>query len=421
MTTAATIEFTAPAWDGLRTAIDGLGQAPLTEDAVRAHLRPLFSRSLASGGTHLAAHVFGRPLDRTADDVAGALREWYDHAEGAREAWDASLQEFRAGVARLVGAPRVEGRPEGCPVVPKTNPGQGLRAVLNAMPVRRPNVVATRGESDSIDVILKTYQMRDRASVSWVEPDDSGRFHAPDIARRISYASDVVMVSHVFWRTGQALEGIERIVRAAHDSHAVVVLDLSRSAGVLPLDLEALDVDYAIGDSVGAFRAGTGACWLMVHPRHTTGERARRTLDTGRLAMRPRASDERPSVPEFAQGGDGWLECTPPFLPPYQARAGLGFLLGVGVGRLRDYALEQLAYLKQSLESNGETAHQHDPGAGLLLVPDGNAASLSRRLRTDHRIATDACSGFLRLCPDVLTTRREMATCAQRIAESRTR
>ncbi len=402
-----------PVWDGLRTALEGLGDARLTEEACVTHLHPLFSRTLEMPGLYLNNHVLGRPLDQTALDISGALDRWYTKMDGAWEDWMGAQKAYRAGIARMIGAPT-----DDC-VVPKTNAGQGLRAVLNAMPVRRPNVVSTRGEFDSIDIILKAYRTRDRAGVVWVEPDAEGLYHASDIARHITYATDVVMISQVYYSTGQHLRDLEQIVKAAHHNHAVVVLDCYHSAGVLPVDLAELDVDYAIGVNHKYTRGGPGACWLMVHPRHTQGKDAKRTLDTGWYAKKNVFDDTRHETPEFADGGDGWLESTPPFLLPYQAQAGIAFTLGVGLERLRAYSLEQQAYFKGRLEAAGVEVFESEAHGAFLLVPDEDAPGLCARLLAEHDLSSDARRGYARFCPDVLTTRADMDEAATRIARAK--
>ena len=60
-------------------------------------------------------------------------------------------------------------------VIPKTSAGQGLRTVLNALP-GKPRVISTRGEFDSIDVILKQYAALQRIELRWIEPDADGDF-----------------------------------------------------------------------------------------------------------------------------------------------------------------------------------------------------------------------------------------------------
>jgi kynureninase len=53
----------------LAEAIGALGPGPLTEDALRTHIFPLFSHTIARPGIYLANHSLGRPLNQTQDDV----------------------------------------------------------------------------------------------------------------------------------------------------------------------------------------------------------------------------------------------------------------------------------------------------------------------------------------------------------------
>ena len=57
----------------LSDRLSALAAGPLTEDAVRMHVAPLFSRVLAAhrDRVYLANHSLGRPLDATSDDVTG--------------------------------------------------------------------------------------------------------------------------------------------------------------------------------------------------------------------------------------------------------------------------------------------------------------------------------------------------------------
>ncbi len=104
-----------------------------------------------------------------ADDLAEATAAWYSKLGDAWDAWLEERQAFRARIATLIGAAHTD-----C-VVPKTSAGQGLRAVLNALP-GKPRVISTRGEFDSIDVILKQYAALERIELRWVEPDADGDF-----------------------------------------------------------------------------------------------------------------------------------------------------------------------------------------------------------------------------------------------------
>ena len=169
------------------TALAALGPGPLTADGVARHIAPLFSRVLArnSDEIYLANHSLGRPLDATASDVAEAIALWETRMG---EAWDGWLKEsdaFRARLARLLNATRSD-----C-VVPKTSAGQGLRAILNSYHTV-PRVLATRGEFDSIDVILRHYAQRGRIVLEFVEPREDAMFATDDLRGSEQYKRAIV-------------------------------------------------------------------------------------------------------------------------------------------------------------------------------------------------------------------------------------
>src|SRR5258707_14411982 len=122
----------------VQRAVAKLGDGPLQEDSIERHIAPLFSRVLSSKFSYLANHSLGRPLDAMADDIAEATALWYDELGGGWDGWLEEREAFRSRGATLIGAGRVD-----C-AFPKTSSGQGLRAVLNALP-RRLRVVSTRG------------------------------------------------------------------------------------------------------------------------------------------------------------------------------------------------------------------------------------------------------------------------------------
>jgi len=378
-------------------SVAALGRGPLDAQRLRRHVRPLFSRVLAREEIYLANHSLGRPLDRTAEDVAASLDAWYRKLGEAWDGWLAERELFRALTATLVGAPRPD-----C-IVPKTSAGQGLRAVLNAME-GTPRVATTDGEFDSIDFILRTYRKRGRIALR-VSP-----------WRELSVKqAELVVLSSVMFRSGEIVTGLPRLVRDAHDSGALVLLDVYHQAGVLPLDLKSLGVDFAIGGSYKYTRGGPGACWLYVRPGLAE---TMRSLDTGWFAKRDPFVYLRPEPPEFGPGGNAWLESTPPVLTYAQARAGLEFTLAMGVRRLREYNLQQKSLLSDALfRSAGVTAEgvSDDYGAFLSIVHP-EAAYLAEALAAKG-VRTDARGDRLRLCPDILNSDEELLKAAALVGE----
>jgi Selenocysteine lyase len=391
----------------IEESVAALGDAPLTEAALAAHVAPLFSRAQVSGSgrVYLANHSLGRPLDAIEADVREGVAAWYADMGGAWEAWMAEMHAYRARLARLMRAP------SGDCVVPKTSAGQGLRAILNAYEAdERPRVVATRGEFDSLDVILREYARRGRIELTLVPSRNGDRFHTDDILEAIGAAVDLVVVSEVVFNTGQRIDRLDAIVERTQRAKGRVLLDVYHSLGALPVDVAALDVDFAVGGSYKYLRGGPGACFLHVHPRHLDG--SLRTLDIGWFAKREPFSYGRPDPPQFAAGGDALLESTPPVLTWYQARSGQKLALALGIARIRAYSLRQQRRLVELLRTRGIEARggTEDHGA-FVVVTTSHAAQWSAALGR-LRIVTDARGDYLRLCPDILTTDDDLVRAA---------
>lgn len=364
--------------------------APKLDEAwLKQRVWPRFARVLGRREIYLANHSLGRPPDRTAYDVRAALDAWYRDMDGAWDLWMQGREGFRTLVGKLVNAQSTD-----C-IVPKTSAGQGLRAVLNALP-GKPRVLTSDAEFDSLDHILRVYRDKERIELK-VLPFE----------RFACEACDLLVVSTVAFRDGKRLANLPELVKSAHAGGAKVLLDVYHHAGVLPLDLGALDADFAVGGSYKYLRGGPGACWLYVHPRHHTLV----TLDTGWFAKKDVFSYARPEPPQFAAGGDAWLESTPPVLAPFQALAGLEITLELGVERIREYNLSQKALLKSRLPVQGEG---DDHGAFVTLQhadAQGVAAELEKQ-----GVKTDARGEYLRICPDYLNSRDELERAARQIS-----
>ncbi len=390
----------------IESAVKALGDGPLCEEGIAEHVRPLFSRvaSERPRRIYLANHSLGRPLDAVTSDVHEALACWYAELGGAWAAWREEGEAYRRRLARLLGALRVDS------VIPKTSAGQGLRAVLNTWD-RRITVVATRGEFDSIDVILREYAHRGRITLRYVDARVDGTFAHADIERAVEAGADLVVISPVMFQTGQRLLDLDSLVATAHRHNAMVLLDVYHALGALPLDIDQLDADFAVGGSYKYLRGGPGACFLYVHPRHL--DAGLRTLDIGWFAKDTVFDYARPDPPRYAPGGDAWLESTPAILPLYQARAGQILALAIGVERSRAYNLQHQRELVAELREHGIQARGGGEDHGAFVVVRDSRVKEWVGVLASENVVVDARGDWLRLCPDLLTTWDELVVAAR--------
>jgi kynureninase len=389
----------------LANAVAALGGGPLSEEAIAQHIAPLFSRVLGSERVYLANHSLGRPLDAMAVDVAAGAALWYSKLGDAWDDWLAEREAFRERIARLIGAPRTD-----C-VVPRASAGQGLRAILNALPPR-PRIVSTRGEFDSVDVILKQYAALGRIELRWVEPDAQGEFNVDALVQAVEQGADLAVVSLVMFMTGQIVAGLDKLAEACHARGARLLVDAYHAIGVVPVDVGAMAADFLIGGSYKYLRGGPGAGFLYVSPERLGS--GLRPLDTGWFAKADEFAYRRTEVPALKTGGDAFLEGTPPVLMWYQARSGQEFTLVMGVARLREYSLRQLGLLRAYLaEAAIEDVLGGDERHGAFLAVRLREAREIAKQLADNGIDCDARGEWLRLCPDCLTRDAELRQAAE--------
>jgi kynureninase len=396
----------------LADAVAALDPGALTEDALRLHIFPLFSHTLAAPGIYLANHSLGRPLDQTEDDLRDGFQLWQSKLGNAWDAWLEEEHAHRSRIAQLIGAPRPD-----C-VIPKVSAGQGLRTVLNALPHDSsvvPRVITTASEFDSVDVILKQYGAVGRIHLQAVNCRAlDGTLDFAPLYNAISDGADLVVVSQVLFMTAQVVPDLDRLATHCHQHGARLLVDAYHAIGVFQVDVAAMKADFVIGGSYKYLRGGPGAAFLYISPDALAS--GLRPIDVGWFGKEQPFLYQRPDPPRFAAGGDAFLESTPPVLTYYQARAGQQLTLLLGVARIRAYNLDRLRRLKQYLAAAGIAAEGADEQhGGFLTIEHAEAPSLAASLER-HGVTADARGRWLRLSPDYLTTDAQMHEAADAVA-----
>jgi kynureninase len=152
-----------------------------------------------------------------------------------------------------------------------------------------------------------------------------------------------LLLTHISYRTGR-MHDMAGLTKAAHEGGALMIWDLSHSAGAVPVRLKQDGADFAVGCGYKYLNGGPGApAFVWAHPTHTARmdrEQRRQPLSgwLGHTAPFEFASDYRPAP------GIGRFACgTPPILSLAALECGVDVFAAAeplgGVGALREKSL----------------------------------------------------------------------------------
>lgn len=214
-----------------------------------------------------------------------------------------------------------------------------------------------------------------------------------------------VPISHVLFKTGE-IQDVEPIVQRSHEVGAVVILDAYQSAGIVPLDVTALDVDFAVGGSVKWLCGGPGNGWLYVRP--DLAERLEPTYTGWQAHEQPFGFE--PEM-RYAHGAARFLTGTPNVPALFAGTPGYDLIEEIGVERIRANSLRQTDLLIGLADAAGfEVRSPRDAarrgGTVTVHVPDFEAV---HRELGERQIVCDFRPGAgIRLGPHYFNTDVEL-------------
>jgi kynureninase len=352
--------------------------------------------------TYLINHSLAAMPAAAEDNLREYARMWRER--GIRS-WGEGWWEMAWTVGDQLG--RILGAPSGA-IVMHQNVTVAEAIVLSCFtqPGERNRVVYEEANFPSVRYL---YQAQPQLEVAVVEDGAA-------IVDAIDERTLLVPISHVLFKNGE-IQDVEPIVRRAHAAGAHVVLDCYQSAGVVPLDLTELGVDFAVGGSVKWLCGGPGAGWLYVRP--DLAERLEPTLVGWQGHARPFAFE--PEL-EYAEGARRFLTGTPNVPALYAATAGYDVIEEVGVPAIRERSLVLTQLLIDSCDAAGlEIVSPRDPArrGGTVTVSTPNHAAVHAEL-AERGVICDFRpdpQGGIRIGPHFFNTEEEVRRAVSEVAE----
>jgi kynureninase len=224
--------------------------------------------------------------------------------------------------------------------------------------------------------------------------------------RAIDEETRLVSVSHVAFRSS-FVQDLAAITRRAHEVGALVIADLYQSAGILPLDVRALGVDFATGGSVKWLCGGPGAGYLYVR-RDLLSQL--QPAATGWMAHRQPFEFE-PGAIDFAEDGFRFLNGTPNIPALYAARSGYEIVNEIGVEAIRAKSIRQTGRLIALADEAGfdvRSCRDAHARGGVVVIDVPNGKEVTRELARREVLVDYRPNAGIRIAPHFYTAEEEI-------------
>jgi kynureninase len=198
----------------------------------------------------------------------------------------------------------------------------------------------------------------------------------------------LVPVSHVSFRSAY-LQDARAIVEKAHRVGARVLLDTYHSAGTIPLDVQALNVDFATGGVLKWLCGGPGVGYLYVRP--DLAPKLEPAFTGWHAHENPFGFEVGPI--RYTAGPYRFMNGTLHVPALYAARPGLKIICDIGVERIREKSQRQTAKLMAMAEQRGWRVNtprdpRHRGGTVSIDMPNSQQVAtelLKRNILVDWR------------------------------------
>jgi kynureninase len=330
---------------------------------------PILSRTV-----YMISNSLGAMPRQTARNLAEYADAWA--TRGVR-AWEERWWEMPIEVGNKIG--RIIGAPAGS-VSMHENVTTAQMVALSAL---RPRGSRTRIVCSAMDFPSMVYLYRAQQAAGFdlriVPAEDDLSLNTERMLDAIDDTTAVVAFSHVLFRTSYITDAAA-IARRAREAGAAVILDTYQSAGIIPVDVTTLDVDFAVGGCLKWLCGGPGNAFLYTRPGRL---REARPAFTGWLSRQhPFAFDI--DDPDLRDDAMQMMNGTPAIPAYYAALAGLDIINDVGLERIREKSQRMTTRLLALVDEHGFTsAASRDPQrlAGTVAVNVPEALHVSRTLK----------------------------------------
>jgi kynureninase len=289
---------------------------------------------------YLDGNSLGRLPKRTISFMRNAIEhEWGERLIRAwNDGWIHTPTDLGAKIARLVGAQADE-----ILVTEATsiNLFKLAAAALQARPNRAKIVSDVFNFPSDLYILQGIVDLLGKKHRLALVPSADGITIAPEaIAAAIDDDTALVSLTHVAFKSAFMYD-MARVTEQAHQAGALMLWDLSHSAGAVPVDLNGCHVDLAVGCTYKYLNGGPGSP-AFLYVRRDLQTQLRQPLWGWFAAKSPFAFEldftPAPDISRYRVG-------SPPMLSMKAVEPAIDILLAAGMERLRAKSIQQTEYL----------------------------------------------------------------------------
>jgi kynureninase len=244
------------------------------------------------------------------------------------------------------------------------------------------------------------------ARVHMVKTDDGITVPVDRMIDAIDDTTLLVPMSHVVFRSAY-IQDAKAIIERAHRVGAHVVLDTFQSLGTVPVDVRALNTDFACGGVLKWLCGGPGVAYLYVRPDLGATLNPRFTGWTAH--QEPFAFEVGPI--RYTDPPYRFMNGTPHIPSLEAARPGLKIIRDVGVQRIRDKSRRQTTRLIELADRHGwrvNTPRNPEERGGTVSIDMPDSYDVCRELLKRDILVDYRPKAGVRFSPHFYNTDEEL-------------
>ena len=253
------------------------------------------------------------------------------------------------------------------------------------------------------------------ARVHMIQTDDGITVPIDRLLDAIDEQTLLVPVSHVIFRSAY-IQDAKAIIEKAHKVGAYVVLDTFQSLGTVPVDVQALNVDFACGGVLKWLCGGPGVAYLYVRP--DLGKKLQPKFTGWFAHQNPFAFETGPT--RYGEPPYRFMNGTSHIPALEAARPGLKIIAEVGIERVREKSKRQTSRLIELASGHGwrvNSPRRAENRGGTVSIDMPDAEEVCRELLKRDILVDYRPKAGVRMAPHFYTKDEELETAIATVEE----